>query len=194
MKTFPAPSHRHQRFDLCIAFMAAFLSLSALVAQEVPEQKTVITSDGPCVMTSDGKKTTIHWENNVSVVGTNLKMTCDFLEVVVLRSGDPAATIGDVDRFESLLATGNVVITQGERVAKCGRAEILPNQDKIELTGNPSVTVSDSRIEGERITMWRGRKTVEVTHSTTTLPPLKDLGFDEEKAKKQQDQETPKQP
>jgi len=60
-------------------------------AQSIEPKNTVITSDGPGEMVSNEKQTetTITFKDNVVVTGTNMKLTCDYLEVVVIRSGDP---------------------------------------------------------------------------------------------------------
>ncbi len=165
---------------------AAFLMLShtplALRAQ-APEQSTVITSEGEAQMISTDTETTITFRDKVVVTGTDLKLNCDFLKVVVRRKGDPTATIGKVDKFRSMLATGNVLLVQGEREAACGRAEVLPEQDRVILTENPVVVDRDqkTRIAGEKITLLKGQRQVLVEKPTLTGPPVKDLGFDKEK-------------
>lgn len=159
------------------------LALAALwpvltLAQNTPLQSTVIESDGPGEMVSTDQETTITFRDNVRVTGTNMKLTCDYLEVVVLRTGDKAATLGKLEKFRSMLATGNVHIVQGDREAACGRAEVLPEQEKVVLSGNPVVVDRDqnTRIAGEKITMLRGQRKVEVEKPVLTAPPIKDLG------------------
>ncbi len=159
-------------------------ALAALrVAGAVEEQPTNITCDGEGQMVSTDTETTITFRRNVVVTGTNLKLTCDYLEVVVKRTGDPSATIGKLDKFRSLLATGNVHLVQGEREAACGRAEVLPEQDRVVLTENPVIVDRDqnTRIAGEKITMLRGQRQVFVEKPILTGPPVKDLGPDKSK-------------
>lgn len=161
----------------------AALLLAALVsvrAQDAEPQPTVIESAGPGEMVSTDEETTITFRDRVVVTGTNIRLSCDYLEVVVQRKGDPSATIGKVDKFRSLLATGNVRIVQGDREAVCGRAEVKPDEDKIVLSESPVVAFhgDGSRLAGSRITMFRGDRRVIVQDPVSTLPPLKDLGFD----------------
>src|ERR1700712_4957777 len=95
------------------------LSASAIVvlfaisgqAQSTELKNTVITSDGPAEMVSNDKQTetTITFKDHVVAIGTNMKLNCAYLQVVVIRSGDPTATIGKLDKFRSMLATGNVL-------------------------------------------------------------------------------------
>lgn len=152
-------------------------------AQETEPQPTVIESAGPGEMVSNDKETTITFRDRVVVTGTNLRLSCDYLEVVVLRKGDPTATLGKVDKFRSLLATGNVRIVQGDREAACGRAEVKPEEDKIVLSESPVVAFhgDDARLAGKRITMFRGDRRVIVEEPVSTLPAIKDLGFDPQK-------------
>jgi lipopolysaccharide export system protein LptA len=165
------------------ALLVATLLAAHNRAVAVEESTTTITSDGEGRMISTDQETTITFHNNVVVVGTDLKLTCDDLKVVVLRTGDPKATIGKLDKFRSLLATGNVHMVQGDREAACGRAEVIPGQDRVILTENPVVVDHDqnTRISGEKITLLKGQRQVLVEKPTLVGPPVKDLGFDKDK-------------
>jgi lipopolysaccharide export system protein LptA len=130
----------------------------------------------------------------VVLVGTNLKLVCDHLEMtaVGLAKGDKTSTLPALEKFKYLLATGNVIIFQGEREARAGRAEVFPRQDKIELTEDPVIidhaadkTVDgkvdhsdDYILPGEKITMLRGDRKVIVDKVKLSGPSIKDLGFD----------------
>ena len=160
------------------------LSSALGLAQSVEPKNTVITSDGPAVMVSNDKQTetTITFKDHVVAIGTNMKLTCDFLAVVVNRSGDPSATIGKLDKFRSMLATGNVFFVLGDREAACGRAQILPGEEKVVLSEHPVVVDHDqnTRFAGETITLYSGKRRVEVEKPILTAPPVKDLGVDKE--------------
>jgi lipopolysaccharide export system protein LptA len=166
--------------------LVAFLPALGL-AQSAALQSTVIESDGPGEMVSTDAETTITFRDNVRVTGTNMKLTCDYLEVVVIRSGDKSATLGRLDRFRSMLATGNVHMVQGDREAACGRAEVRPEEEKVVLSDHPVVVDHDqnTRIAGEKITLLRGQRKVEVEKPVLTAPPVKDLGVDKTPAPKQ---------
>src|SRR5688500_17130447 len=96
---------------------------------------TVIES-GSAEMVSTEKETTFTFRNGVTVTATNMKLTCDHLEVIARRSGDPSATFGKQEDFKSLVAIGGVRIVQSDREATCDRAEVFPGDDKVVLTGN----------------------------------------------------------
>jgi len=163
-----------------VALLLLAFSPLALLAQET---NTVITSEGEAEMISTDTEATITFRNKVVVTGTDLKMNCDFLQVVVKKKGDKSATFGTMDKFRSMLATGNVLVVQGEREAACGRAEVLPEQDRIILTENPVVVDHDqkTRMAGEKITILSGQRNVIVEKPILTGPPVKDLGFDKDK-------------
>ena len=175
--------------------LAVLLPALALAQSSTPES-TVIESDGPGEMVSTDKETTITFRDNVRVTGTGIKLNCDFLKVVVLRSGDPAATLGKVDKFRSMLATGNVRIVQSDREAACGRAEVLPEEDKIVLSEQPVIVfhTEGARQSGRKITMYRGQRRVEVEEPVTVLPAIKDLGFDKDLKPATPPAEAPKKP
>jgi len=172
--------------NLRLPFIASLTAalLAAGPVRAADETTTTITSEGEGRMVSTDTETTITFRDHVEVTGTDLKLNCDYLEVVVLRTGDKTATIGKLDKFRSLLATGNVHIVQGAREAACGRAEVVPGEDRIVLTEKPVVVDRDqnTRISGEKITLLRGQRRVLVEKPTLVGPPVKDLGpLDREK-------------
>jgi lipopolysaccharide export system protein LptA len=178
------------------ALLAACLLPTLAPAQSTELQTTVIESKGPGEMVSTDAETTITFRDNVRVTGTNMSLTCDYLKVVVIRTGDKSATLGKMDKFRSMLATGNVHLTQGEREAACGRAEVLPEQDKVILTEGPVVVDHDqnSRMAGKTITLLRGQRRVIVEEPVLTAPPIKDLGFDKGEKPATPPAEAPKKP
>ena len=171
----------------------------------VPEvQPTVIDSER-LDMSSTDTLTTFLFTKNVIVTGTNLKLTCDRLTVFTTRKGDPTATIGKHGRFRSLLAEGNVNIIQSDREAACGRAEVLPDDDKIILTDNPVVKdlANGAVATGPRMVLYHGERRAVIegldnAPSRIVLPAIKDLGFDKDKGKEAKPaaptDEKPKQP
>jgi lipopolysaccharide export system protein LptA len=173
------------------ALLSVFLS-----AQNARLQPTVITCDGLTEIESTDTETTFTLRDNVRVTATNMKLNCDYLQVVVVRTGDKLATLGDPEKFRSLIATGHVLIVQGDREAACGRAEVLPREDKIVLTEKPVVVfkAENSRIEGEVVRMYRGQRRIEIDGMSYTGPAVKDLGFDEKAQPTAPAAEAPKQP
>lgn len=171
--------------------LAGAATLSAQNAEPVP---TTIEAQSAEMITV-GNLTTIVYEGKVRVKGTNLSLACDYLKIELTNAGAAGSTIGKLDKFRSLLATGNVIIVQGEREAACGRAVILPDEDKIVLSDSPVVVDHGSQTltEAEEFTMHRGERKVTAKNIRSVGPALKDLGFDKDKLlKPAQPAETPK--
>lgn len=177
------------RFFLLLCVVAA-----PALAQSTAEQPTVIESQLLDMRSTDTETSSL-FTGNVVVTGTNMKLTCDRLEVVALRSADASAAIGTVEKFKSLIATGNVHIVQGDREATCGRAEVLPGDDKIILTLKPVVT--DRGVgwtwTGDELLLLRGERQVRGTNVRIVGPPVKDLGFEKDKPL-EESAANPKQP
>jgi lipopolysaccharide export system protein LptA len=166
---------------------------TAPAAPATPPVPTVIES-GSAEMVSTEKETTFSFRKGVTVTATNMQLTCDELEVVARRSGDPAATFGKQENFKSLVAVGNVRIVQSDREATCDRAEVFPGDDKVVLTGNPVVRSTDGQYQasGPKMVLHRGERRAQIiaeegVRPRISLPPLKDLGYEKEKPKKKDD-------
>ena len=170
--------------------VAAAAAAAAPAPAAPPPVDTVITSDRFDMVSTD-KETTFTYLDNVVVTATNLKLTCDKLVVIARRGGDPKATVGKQEKLRSLLATGRVRLIQDDREATCTRAEVLPDDDKVILTGNPVIrgTKDGWSQTGEKMILHRGERRAEVvgegaSRPQTTLPALKDLGYEKVPDKK----------
>ena len=184
--------------------MKKFLSLAllfgagwclALRGAPAPDQATELVCDH-MDMWSVEQETHAICTGAVILTGTNLKISCDRLEIIAEGVGDKSATIPVLDRFKYLLATGSVRIVQGDREATCGRAEVLPRQDKVVLTEEPVVIdhQAGSVTHGSKITMLRGERRVLVENPHAVMPSIKDLGFDKNKPAPPADDATVKLP
>jgi lipopolysaccharide export system protein LptA len=135
-------------------------------------------------MTSTDTESTFTFRDNVLAVGNGMTLACDYLKVIATRIGDKAATIGKYGKFKYMLATGHVRMTQGDRVATGGRAEMFPEEDRIVLTENPVVRIESEHYEasGPRMILYRGqRRAVIEGGAHILLPAIKDLGFPSDK-------------
>lgn len=148
-------------------------------AAEPVAQKTTLDCDH-AEMWSVGDETRGICTGSVTLVGTDLKIVCDRLEFTAQGVGDKTATLPSLDKFKYMLATGHVIIVQSEREATCGRAEVLPREDKVVLTENPVLIDhgTDWTSAGEKITLLRGERRVIVDKSRVTGPALKNLSYD----------------
>lgn len=172
------------RFVLLLVLSGAFFSAAALRADEPPA--TVITADKSEVWSTETGAAETHgyFEGNVVVTGNNLKITCDRLDILATRIGDKTITVGNLEKFKYLLAVGKVRITQGDREANCGRAEVFPRDDKVVLTENPVVVDHGGPATwvGTKLVLLRGERRVLGENVKITFPPIKDLGFDKNQA------------
>lgn len=165
------------------ALLALALAGPASAAESLPQKTSIesahfdmqtVGTETRFVFGSDARK-------RVTLVGTNMKIVCDNLEIIAVGIGDDStAAIPTMERFKYLLATGNVSIVQGDREATCGRAEVFPKENKIELTEKPVVIDRGSGWtgQGRKITMHRGDRRVQIEESLFEGPEIRDLGFD----------------
>ncbi|MFA6289808.1 MAG: LptA/OstA family protein [Opitutaceae bacterium] len=142
-----------------------------------PVIPTVITSKSLEMWSTDTDTHSI-FDQNVVVTGNNMRMTCDHLDVLAARLGDTDATVGKLDKFKTLVATGNVRIVQGDRDVTCGRAEVFPRENRIVLTEHPVVIDSSGPYvaKGTKIILLRGERRLFGENIEITGPPFKDLG------------------
>ncbi len=167
---------------LLAAAAALVLGAQARAADAPPT--TTVDCSGQAESVSTDTETTTTFRDNVVAVGNGLNLECDFLKVVATRIGDKSATLGKYGKFRYLLATGHVKITQGDRVATSGRAEVFPEEDRIVLTEQPIVRIESEHYtaSGPRMILYRGQRRAVIEGTPTdrthiTLPPIKDLGF-----------------
>lgn len=184
---------------LCLVASLAVLAPSSEAQVGATEpQSTIITSEGPLQMRNDGVEAYFVMTDNVRLVGTNLEVTCDKLEVFAETEKDPddPKGFGGISGIRRVVATGHVVVMQEGRRATAGRAEVLPQEDKIELTENPVVTDPQGTLEGSVITIYRGEQHAVAQDPKLTLRALPNLGFprspeDEAQAEESTKEESP---
>jgi len=171
-----------KRSALPIALGLALAAFAARAEEPVTPSPTTIVSQNLDMQSTDDESVFL-FTGLVLVRGTNISLSCDRLEAVTIRDkkeilrDKEKTSLGQVGKFKSLLATGRVRIEQGDRGATCGRAEVLPGEEKITLTEDPMVRDGESTVVGEKITLLRGERRAIVDKARITLPPIKDLGF-----------------
>ncbi len=141
------------------------------------QQDTIITSDN-LEMQNTGVEAYFVFSKNVRLVGTNLEVTCDKLEIFGdQKRAETGGVVGEVGSIRRILATGNVTIRQEGRRATAGRAEVLPGEDRIELTGEPVVSDPQGTVAGDRIVFFRGEQNARIDRPRVVLRALPNLGF-----------------
>ena len=179
---------------------ALMASCSIIVAEEkIPPPRTFIESD--CLeMKGFEDRNLFYFSKDVRVIGNNLLINCDNLEVEALRGGKVDATVGEIGAIQRIQATGNVVIEQSGRKALCGRAEFDPKKGAVVLSENPKVIDKEAEVTGWKIVINTGDRKVKVLsdpsraadkRATVTLDSLPDFGFDKDQAEKEAEKNRP---
>jgi lipopolysaccharide export system protein LptA len=168
-----------------LAFAPLLRAQSSPTPTSAAIEETVITAaKGEIWSNEAGTETYAIFNGDVVVTGTNLRITCDRIEATAVgRNETPAvknATARDVEKFKQIIATGKVRIVQGDREANCERAEVLPRETKIILSGQPIVIDrgTGSVATGEPLILLKNERRVQGDNVKITFPPIKDLGFD----------------
>lgn len=167
---------------LLVLSASALLHGAAPAAADAALEPTKITC-GYAEAISTDKEMTATFTEDVVVTGTNMSLHCDKLEVISYISGEKDQLISKENQFKSLIAQGHVRIVQGSREATCGRAEVLPGEDRIILSDKPVVIDSETgwTYKGQSLYLLRGERRVHGEKVTFTGPSVKDLGFDKKK-------------
>lgn len=165
-----------------LLLLLALISAGSLRAAEpaaaiVP---TVITSTKMEMWSTDTETRSV-FQQNVVVTGSNIRITCDKLDVTAIRLDDVKnkdSTLGPLEKFKTLVATGNVHIVQGDREVTCGRAEVFPGEDRVVLTEQPVVIDNSGPYvaTGDRIVLLGGERRVFGDNIRFQGPPIRDLG------------------
>ncbi len=148
---------------LFVALLMAWAPLPAQImddtnAETPPPGATVITSDE---LHSDQSTHISIFTGNVVVLGNNFRMTCQ--EMTVYFTND--------NKVDKLVATGDVIITQPDRVTHCGHAEYFHDDDKFVLTDQPVILDHKNKISGPEIIIFRTtqKMIVDKGRSTTII-------------------------
>ncbi|MFO8049822.1 MAG: LptA/OstA family protein [Desulfosudaceae bacterium] len=118
--------------------------------------------------TRSGEDRQAVFSGNVRAIGENFIITADNL--VVFYTAADTGENNDAplnETFNKIIATGNVTIKSGERIAKSEKAVYDKNKNTIVLTGqNARVTGESGRIAGEKIIMHTVSEAVTVESSS----------------------------
>jgi lipopolysaccharide export system protein LptA len=149
-------------------------------------QNTIVTADR-LEMKNTGVESHLVFIGNVQLVGTNLTVTCDRVEIYAeqipdVRAPEKKATIGKIGALTRILALGRVKVSQEGRTATAGRAEVMPIEDKIVLSEEPVVVDTETQVtvSGTRMTFFRGDRYGQIENPQVVGPALPNLGFPRE--------------
>jgi len=143
-----------------------------------PEEATWVDQREPIDITSDQVETYTK-ENRVIFKGSviarqrNIAIYADSIEAIMVNEGKG---------IERVIASGNVKVQQGLRVAHCQRAVFHNPEQKLFLTGDPKVWEGENVVSGEEIVFDIARNRVEVKGGVSQRGKAKvypDKGFEE---------------
>jgi len=142
----------------------AQMSDDASSEAQPPVGSTLIMSDE---LHSDQNLHQSVFTGKVVVVGQNFHMTCQ--EMTVFFTNENKVT--------KIVATGDVVITQPDRVTHCGHAEYYQDADTFDLTEEPVIYQGKDKLTGteiiidrksQKLTTKGGRTTMTVNNASMT--------------------------
>ena len=124
---------------------------------DAKKELTTIKSDKQW-LTSAEKEDRYYFEGNIQINGTDMKATCEKMEVVIPNKANVKKEISQI------IMTENVKLTQQLKEVTCGRAEIFANDQIVVLTENPIVIdrEDNSRADGHKITYNNGTRKIQV--------------------------------
>jgi lipopolysaccharide transport protein LptA len=111
-----------------------------------------------------GTENHAEFKGNVHASGDRFDITADQLKIYYQPStGKTGTDITSGNSLTKIIASGNVVITSGEKIAKTEEAVYDKSQQTIILTGEKSMVLqNNSYIAGKRIVMHLDSETVTV--------------------------------
>jgi lipopolysaccharide export system protein LptA len=113
-------------------------------------------------MTENPDNVLINFAGSVSVEGTNLKATCNLMDVILVEQKNGSDSEGQMS-VQTINAYEDIVFEQDGRQAVADKATIRPVEGEIVLEGNVVLTDNDRKVYGHRVRMHKGerRATVE---------------------------------
>ncbi len=151
--------------------------------ESAPPPETIIEGDQLEMIATEDEAYFI-FTDNIRVIGNNIILTCDRLEVISTRDEDDPGEgrLSGMGRIRLIVASGNVHVVQEGREATAGRAEVLPNEGRVILTESPVIRDAQGEVSGERMVLYQGLERAVVESgpdrpARVVLPNIPDLGF-----------------
>lgn len=159
--------------SIYITLITFLLLVPCSVYSETPKTSSIFdTQDGQINITSisyeiDMKKSVVSFKGDVKIVGKDMNMSCQELELYFKNSLEGTSVENSKFNIEKIVASDSVEINRpGKGSATAEKAVYYHDSDKIVLTGNPYFKDGD-RFEGggKTITLYlkEDRYTVEGT-------------------------------
>ena len=146
---------------LAVALLMAWAPVSAQTTDDSdsetpPPGGTIITSDE---LHSDQNTRISVFTGKVVTVGTNFRLTCQEMTVYFTKD----------NKVDKIVATGDVIITQPDRVTHCGHAEYFRDTDTFVLTDQPVILDHKNQAHGTKITIERTTQKMTIDGGRSTV-------------------------
>ena len=154
--------------NLHLIVMLFSVNLSA--TEENATRPTTIESDmAELVTTKEGHR--FYFAGNVVVVGTDLLLKCNELEILSKRESNSSKSSAKVGKISLMVARGEVSIKQKGSLGTGDKATMQADTGLFILLGSPAVLVDErGKLEGNEIVFERGKGRAELRSGAGNRP------------------------
>ena len=182
--------------QLIIHLIVIHFAANLLATEENATQPTTIESDtAELVTTKEGHR--FYFAGNVVVVGTDLLLKCDELEIFSKRETNSSKSSAKVGRISLMVASRNVSLKQKGSLGTGNKATMQAATGLFILLGSPAVLIDErGKLEANEIVFERGKGWAELrggagNRPRVELPVLPNFGRGSKKKKSIQEKRTP---
>ena len=145
-------------------------AVNLLAAEENAAQPTTIESDtAELVTTKAGHR--FYFAGKVVVVGTDLLLKCDELEILSQRESNSSKSSAKVGKISLMISRGNVSIKQKGSHGSGDKATMQAVTGLFILYGSPAVLIDErGKLEGNEIVFERGKGRAELRGGAGNRP------------------------
>ncbi len=183
--------------NLYLMFASFAVNLSA--GEENATQPTTIDSNMAELVTTKGGHR-FYFSGNVVVVGTDLLLKCDELEILSKRESNSSKSSAKVGKISLMVARGKVSIKQKASLGTGDKATMQADTGIFILHGSPALLIDErGKLEGKEIVFERGKGRAELRGGVGNrprvelpeLPALLNFGLGSKKKNRTQEKRTP---
>lgn len=151
---------------------------TAVEESNIVESETIVEAK-TLTMTEEPDRYLINFTDSVSVEGTNLKASCNRMDVILVEMEDELSDRKKQMKVQTVNAYENVIFEQINRTVTADKAIIKPIEGEIIMEGNAVLTDVQGRVDGHRIILHKGKRRATVEGGGTdgsrpriTLPEM----------------------
>lgn len=125
-------------------------------------------------MVLKNKDNVILFEGNVVVESNSMVLRADKVEIKFALPGQREGLVENIDqkrKISTIVASGNVELTEGERIVHSDRLVYYREDERMVFTGSPSVREGKDEIRGKKITVYIQEDRVMVEGGEAVIHP-----------------------